>query len=233
MRYRAGLLVLLALVFTGGCAIMSKDTVRKPDERAVRQAKALRPHSEGSLWVDNSKASLFLDDKAAGIGDVLTVKILEMSQGSNTAATDTSRNSSISGSITNLFGLSGAGVVKNFWGKGKPLDLSVDASMTNGYKGAGDTARQQSVTGTVSVLVVDTTPGGNLVVAGKREVTLNREKQIMVISGMVRPEDIAPDNSIFSTQIADARIVYTGSGVISDKQGPGWLMRIIDYVWPF
>ena len=229
----ARLILLFSLVFAGGCAIMNKDTVRKPDNEAVKRAKVLRPLSEGSLWADNSKSSLFLDNRASGIGDVLTIKILEISQGTNTATTNSSRDSSISGSVTNLFGLAGAGLVKNFWGKGKPLDLSVDASMTNGYKGAGDTARQQSITGTATVLVVDTTPGGNLVIAGKREVTLNREKQMMVISGIVRPDDIAPDNSIFSTQIADAKVVYSGSGVLSDKQGPGWLMRIIDYVWPF
>jgi len=221
------------LLVLSGCLLLTSTSVRKPDEAAVKQARAPKPHTEGSLWEDNSRSTYFTDSKASGVGDILTVKILEVSKGSDTAGTNTNRDSSIDASVTNLFGLAGSLGLKNLWGKGTPFDLAVKGGMKNDYKGAGDTTREQTVTGTISVLVVDVTPAGNLVVAGKREIGLNKEKEVMVMSGVVRPEDVAADNSVFSTQIAEARIVYSGSGVISDKQGPGWLTRVLDYVWPF
>jgi flagellar L-ring protein precursor FlgH len=74
---------------------------------------------------------------------------------------------------------------------------------------------------------------GNLVIEGKRQVTVNAEDQYLIISGIVRPDDIAFDNTVQSKYIADARIFYTGQGTVNDKMKPGWLTRIIDWVWPF
>jgi flagellar L-ring protein precursor FlgH len=80
--------------------------------------------------------------------------------------------------------------------------------------------------------VVEVLPSGNLRIRGQREVKVNREKQTVFLEGVIRPEDISPFNSVVSTQIADARIKYTGRGVLGDVQGPGWLSRIMDWIWP-
>ena len=74
---------------------------------------------------------------------------------------------------------------------------------------------------------------GNLIIQGNREVRVNHENQIITLTGMVRPRDISADNVIMSTYIADARISYSGSGIVNDKQRPGWLVRLLDNIWPF
>jgi flagellar L-ring protein precursor FlgH len=76
-------------------------------------------------------------------------------------------------------------------------------------------------------------PNGNLFVKGRREIRVNHETQYLTLSGIIRPEDIGPDNEISSVYVADARIGYAGTGPVADKQKPGWLGRIVDHVWPF
>ena len=86
---------------------------------------------------------------------------------------------------------------------------------------------------TISAKVVDLLPNGNLAIEGKRELYINNEKKEILLQGVVRPRDIAYDNSVYSTQVADAKVIYTGIGVIGEKQRPGWLTRAFDIVWPF
>jgi flagellar L-ring protein precursor FlgH len=81
--------------------------------------------------------------------------------------------------------------------------------------------------------VVEVFPNGNLRIEGGKTITVNREEQIIVLTGIVRPNDISSQNIINSKYVLDAKIAYTGKGVISDKQGPGWMTRILDNVWPF
>ena len=82
-------------------------------------------------------------------------------------------------------------------------------------------------------MVREVFPNGNLYIEGKKEIIINNERQYIILSGVIRPEDIQTDNSITSDLIADARIEYSGRGVLADKQRPGWAGRILDYVWPF
>jgi flagellar L-ring protein precursor FlgH len=76
-------------------------------------------------------------------------------------------------------------------------------------------------------------PNGNLVIESRKDITINREKQILVLRGMIRPEDIGNDNTVLSSRVADSEVYYVGDGVIQDKQGPGWLVRFLDKAWPF
>jgi flagellar L-ring protein precursor FlgH len=89
------------------------------------------------------------------------------------------------------------------------------------------------MTASITARVMDVTPEGNLYIRGTREVKVNNETQYITLTGMIRPEDISPDNTILSSYIADAKIAYAGSGSVSDKQRPGWLMRAVDFIWPF
>ena len=76
-------------------------------------------------------------------------------------------------------------------------------------------------------------PNGNLMISGSREITVNNEKQTIVLHGTIRPVDISPENIVLSTYIADANILYSGQGVIDERQKPGWMARVFDRVWPF
>jgi flagellar L-ring protein precursor FlgH len=89
------------------------------------------------------------------------------------------------------------------------------------------------LTGTISCVVTEVLPNGDLRIEGRREVTVNSEKQLMTIAGIVRRVDVNTKNTVFSSAIADAKIEYSGLGVLGDVQRPGWLVRVLDWVSPF
>ena len=89
------------------------------------------------------------------------------------------------------------------------------------------------MTGRISARVVKILSNGNLYIEGKRQLTINAEDQYLIVSGVVRPEDISIENTVASYSISDAKIHYAGKGVVDDKLRPGWLTRLVDWVWPF
>lgn len=186
--------------------------------------------SEGSIYTAKSK-SLYQDNRARQIGDIVLVKIVETSSGKKTANTKTTRDSSLTGGIASLFGFEQSLLTKG--GQHTPSLTSIDANMSNSFEGKGETNRNSSVTATLSAKVVDIAMDGNLMIQGYREIRVNNETQHIILSGIVRPSDISQDNSILSSNIADARIEYNGTGSLASKQQPGWLTNALDVVWPF
>ena len=179
---------------------------------------------DGSLWSeDRPQAFLFNDFKAGKVGDVVTIRIVENSKGNKNASTKTAKDSSISASISSLLGMSSNNL----------SSASVGAETSEKHDGTGSTSRSSELSAVITAKVIDMMPNGNLIIDGRREVVVNNETQLISINGIVRPEDIGPNNTVLSTYIADAKITYTGSGVIGDKQRVGWLVRIIDFIWPF
>ncbi|MEQ8203568.1 MAG: flagellar basal body L-ring protein FlgH, partial [Smithellaceae bacterium] len=112
-------------------------------------------------------------------------------------------------------------------------EISIGGTSSNSLKGAGDTTRSSKLSASISARVLKILDNGNLLIEGRRQLTVNAEDQYLVITGIVRPEDITAINTVASQYIADARILYTGDGVINDKMRPGWLTRVVDWVWPF
>jgi len=100
-------------------------------------------------------------------------------------------------------------------------------------EGEGKTKRDGILKGRMTARVTQVLDNGHLMIEGRRLVSVNAEDQYMILTGVIRPEDITSDNLILSQYIADARIIYTGRGVVDDKMRPGWLTRVIDWVWPF
>ena len=194
-------------------------------------AAALRSPANGSLWHDDAAlVSLFADQKARDVGDIITIKIIESSKASNKASTDTDRSSSLSASVDAFFNAE-----KRF-----PADQpffnpfsKVAGGISSEFEGAGTTNRSGDLDAYITALVTGVLPNGNLVVTGSREVLVNNENQIIQLTGVVRPRDINADNLVLSTYVADARIAYSGSGVVDDRQRPGWLTNVLMTVWPF
>jgi flagellar L-ring protein precursor FlgH len=184
-------------------------------------------YSNGSLW-QGAGGSLVDDFKARGKGDILTIVISETASASKEATTGTSRASDIAAGIPNLMGLEKAGI-------NKYMDLSklMNASVSSKYNGSGSTTRKENLNATITARVIDVLANGNMLIEGRRNVLVNNEDQIIILTGTVRPRDVTPDNLVNSNLIADARIAYSGKGIISDRQQPGWLMGVIDKVWPF
>ncbi len=236
MRATHSTLILIAVLLLPGCVTTAPDRAHGPalPERYTipQQAAPRETAPEGTIYGGNQKRfDLYSDNRARSIGDILLVKIVETSSGKKKAETTTERSSTVKGGVSSLFGFEKWLGDKN--SNFTPSNSSLNATLTNDYEGTGETTRNSSVTATLSARVTDVTMDGNLLIRGYREVRVNNETQFIILSGLVRPADISPDNSVLSSLIADARIEYSGKGVISDKQQPGWLSRGLDVIWPF
>lgn len=199
-----------------------------PPEAPVRE--------EGSLWsVRSPMSDLFITRKAREIGDILTVNIVESAQASNGADTRTERQSGLTAKIDNFFNMEkyypGSHVPKNF-PYTNPF-AGVKAEIDSSFEGSGTTSRSGNIAATITVRVRHVAANGNLQISGSREITINKERQFITLTGMVRPEDVTWNNTVLSTYISDARITYSGMGIVTDRQRPGWAMRVFDVIWPF
>jgi len=240
-RMRMGMVILVAVGISacaGGKAVKQTGT-QAPGVRAVqgdtmkaRPADRYQAPKEASLFRESSYYGFFQDLRAHKVGDLVTVNIVETSKATKKADTKTERTSSIDAGIDNLLGYESK---MKSWGVPKAFDNTAmfKASMGNEFDGSGSTSRDESMTASITARVVEVLPNGNLFIEGTRKIRVNNETQNITLSGIIRPSDISPDNTVLSSYIADARIDYTGSGPVSDKQRPGWLARILDLVWPF
>jgi flagellar L-ring protein precursor FlgH len=221
-------LLLLAATLTG-CGSANRDTAVVPEPLEEPVAIDPKPQSPGTLW-NGDEGSWVSDIKARRVGDIVTVIIAEKAKASKQASTATDRSSSMSAGISSLFGFE-----KGLEEKNPNLDTSalVEANFDNQFSGSGKTTRSEDLAATLTTQVVDVYPNGNLKIRGGKSVTVNNENQIIYLTGIVRPFDVTADNTVDSGNILNAQIAYTGKGAISDKQKPGWLMRIFDTSWPF
>ncbi len=228
-----GLLVLLSACLTTGPKAVNPETAGALPPRyalpEVGNREAVpRP---GTIYAAGNAFDLYSDRRAHRVGDILLVSIVETSSGTKKASTKTKRDSSVTGGISALFGVEKWLSDNN--SRFTPSQSSLSAGLTNDFDGSGETKDDSKVTATLSARVIEVTLEGNLMIRGYREVRLNNQTQFLIVSGLVRPEDVSRDNSVLSSHIADARIEYSGTGVISDKQQPGWLARGLDLIWPF
>lgn len=180
--------------------------------------------TDGSLYQDTYGVSLFNDRKAHFVGDVITVTLSERTVSRKSSGVNTSKNS---GTEFNAGPLLGA----NPTFKGRDLSTNLEQDRT--FKGNADADQSNSLQGNITVTIAEVLPNGNLVVRGEKWITLNRGDEFIRISGIVRPEDIAPDNTIVSTRLANAKISYSGSGELAATQKMGWLTRFFNSeYWP-
>ena len=225
----------------GGFPGMSKPVQSKSPSIVAAQEQATMPWGDRHrcrtpsrmvrLWQeDASLINLFADQKARTVGDIVTIKIAESSAATNKASTGTDRSSSLSASVDAFFNAE-----KRF-----PADQpffnpfsKVAGGVESEFEGTGTTKRSGDLNAYITALVTRVLPNGNLVVTGSREVLINNENQIIQLTGVVRPRDINAGNQVLSTYVADARISYSGTGVINDRQKPGWLTNVLMTVWPF
>ncbi|GMV61315.1 MAG: hypothetical protein AMXMBFR74_04840 [Parvibaculum sp.] len=187
-------------------------------------------YQPNSLWRSGSRA-FFRDQRAARIGDILTVLINVADSAKVNNSTKRSRSNSESAGVNNLFGY------ESYLGKVFPdavdntslADLSSDGSSA----GEGSVDRKETIDLTVAAVVTQVLPNGNLVIAGRQQVRVNYEVRDLLVSGIVRPEDISNTNTVQHTQIAEARISYGGEGQISDMQQPRYGQQLFDIIMPF
>jgi flagellar L-ring protein precursor FlgH len=236
-------LIIILIIFLSGCSkapiVKSPSTssgVPEPIQKLkadmlAYETKMHVPSEEGSLWSEESGLnSLFINQKARKIGDVVTIRIVESSKASNKASTDTDRKSSLSAGLDRFFG------GENSYNTTDPFFNpfgGISSSFDRSFEGSGSTQRSGDLDAYLTARVVDVLPNGNLVLLGNREIGVNNEKQLITLSGIVRPKDISSNNQIQSIHISDAKISYSGRGAVNDPQRPGWFVRTLDVIWPF
>jgi flagellar L-ring protein FlgH len=238
MANKRCLILWITFIFLTGCAGVSKDPslmvqkveIQKPKFNVYEPPKP----EEGSLWSEMSEVSLFHDMKARKVGDTVTVRIVEDPEATLNANTKTSRSSSVDAAKLKFLGYMKALAENNSRLAQNPgTDDLISASLSTSFDGKGSSDRDGHVKAYITAVVEKVLFNGNLYVNGQREVRVNNETQYITLSGIVRPKDISSSNEVSSTYVADARITYSGRGPLADKQKPGWLGRVLDYVWPF
>lgn len=210
------------------------DPTRGPDYRPVSMPMPApqdgRHLAANSLWRPGSRTFL-RDQRAASVGDIITVlvSIKDTAQLSNT--TDRSRDNSESMGIPRLLGLDAS--YARFLPNGLDPSKLVEASSENSSKGTGRIQRNEAVTMRVAATVTQVLPNGNLVVGGRQQVRVNQEMRDLSIAGIIRPQDIASDNTVQHDRLAEARIAYGGRGTVSDVQAPRYGQQVLDAILPF
>jgi flagellar L-ring protein precursor FlgH len=219
----------LALAFAAlalsGC--VTQQPIRRADHRPVLPV-AMAPDAPvtGGLYHASTGAELFSDVKARRVGDVITVILREKTQASKSASTSTSKDTDLSLPAPTLFG-------RNIKLGPYPL-FNNELASSNGFDGKGDSSQSNSLTGDIAVSVAAAYPNGTLLVRGEKVLTLNQGSEVIRISGLVRAVDVTPQNTVLSTQIADAQISYSGSGAVAESNQAGWLARFFNSAfWPF
>ncbi|MGZ8158206.1 MAG: flagellar basal body L-ring protein FlgH [Methylobacter sp.] len=188
----------------------------------------LRPpvQNSGSIYQSGYDTRLFEDQTAKRIGDVLTITLLEKTQAKKADDLSTQKDTQMSVTAPSLYTL-GASMLT-----GKDISANLEANRQFTGKGAAD--QSNSLSGNISVTVVDVLPNGNLSVRGEKRVTLNQGDEFVRLSGIVRPVDINSANIITSDKVADVTIMYVGEGAMADASKMGWLARILNSPWfPF
>ena len=185
-------------------------------------------YAPNSLWRTGSRA-FFKDQRAARIGDILTIKVNVTDKANLNNETKRSRKNEEGFGVPNLFGAeASAGLLS-----GATPESLLKATSENSSDGAGSVQRTETVNTSVAAVVTQVLPNGNMVVEGKQEIRINFEVRELVVAGVVRPEDIESDNTIASAKIAQARIAYGGRGQITDVQQPRYGQQVLDVLLPF
>jgi flagellar L-ring protein precursor FlgH len=225
MKTKTILTFALCANITTGCAL----SVTPPT--SVAQPMVVRPASpqpvartDGAIYATGFGSGLLFEDRRArNVGDIITITILENTNASKKSATNTGRASNNNFGVNALQGLPG----KSFLGStlGATSDFSFD--------GKGESSNNNAFTGTITVTVTEVLANGNLLVSGEKQVGINQGSEFIRLSGIINPTQLTSANTIPSTQLADARIEYRGSGAVAENQQTGWLSRFFLNVLPF
>jgi flagellar L-ring protein precursor FlgH len=214
-RTRAVLACILAAALAG-CASHHP----KPDPVVATKLPPPTPRTDGAIFQAGQQMELFADLKARRVGDVLTITLNEATNASKSAVTKTAKTTSVANTGPTVFG-------KTITTKGVPI-LNTSMSGADSFDGEGSSAQSNSIVGALTVTVVDVRPNGNLVVQGDKTLKLNQGDEFVHIAGVIRPADIATDNTVTSDKLADAHISYSGKGAVDSSNRIGWLARFFN-----
>lgn len=218
-------LAAIFLALTAGCASIyptPPTAVHQP--MSVRpEGRAQMPQATGAIFQAGATRPLFEDRRARHVGDLITINLVERNTAQKAANTSAARGSSVSGGITAASRVPLAGLA----------GMNLEAGIDSDFEGDGASSANNLFNGTVTVTVIDVYPNGNLLVSGEKQMAINQGNEFIRFSGVVNPTTVTTANTVQSTQVADARIEYKGSGVLDESNTMGWLQRFFMVVSPF
>jgi flagellar L-ring protein FlgH len=188
-------------------------------ESARRQPVVTAPNP-GS-WMN----SLMADQRARRVNDLITVRVVESISASGSADSNLTKSGSASAAVPGLFGLEKK--LPSFIDPTSLASLKHDST----FKGAGATNRASDLTATITARVAEVLPNGDLVVEGVREIEINGDRQIVVLTGIARTADVGPGNVVLSTTLGQLQIKYFGRGLIKDSLEPGFLIKMLNKIF--
>ncbi len=218
--YCKSLLLPIAALLVTGCSSTTQniDSMPMPD---YSKAPVESLSASGSIYEEGRGISLFQDWKARRVGDIVTVFLIEQTSGQNSSDTSLSQAQS-----TNISAPTFGGSTRN--------NMVIDLNSGRSFAGDSDSSQSNQLNGSITVTVKDVLSSGNLLVVGEKWIQINQSREHIELQGIIRTKDIGPDNSVLSTQVADARITYAGNGVNKDMNTMGWAARIVfSSLWPF
>lgn len=222
---RTILAAVATLVLLSGCASLYPEP-----QSAVHQPMSIRPEtrpqalaSNGSIYQATVARPLFEDRRARHVGDTITINLVERNTAQKSANANATRGSSISANVGPMAGVP----LKSLNG------LELEAGSDSEFTGQGGAAANNVFNGTITVTVIDVYPNGNLLVSGEKLVAINQGNEYIRFSGVINPNNVTAANTVQSTQVADARMEYRGSGFINESNTMGWLQRFFVAVLPF
>jgi len=191
---------------------------------------SLTENQPNSLWQTGGRA-FFRDQRASRVGDILTVVVTINDQAQLQNETKRSRDNTDTAGVTNFFGFESH--LHNWLPKAVDPTSLIDTNSALSNDGKGSIQRQEQIDLRVAAEIVQVLPNGNLVLQGKQQVSVNFDLRELTISGIIRPQDIAADNTVTYDQIAEARIEYGGKGSVTDVQQPRYGDQLMDILMPF
>lgn len=228
-------LLLLAAFALSGCESTGpKRTAEYAPIRPVMPPPA--PTGNGSIYQAGYETIWFEDKVARRVGDLLTVTLVENTQANKSATTSTAKSGTVGISNPTLFGstpqFNTPGIIP--LASNKNNNLAFELSSANDFSGDGSSTQSNKLSGNITVTVVEVLPNRNLYVRGEKRIGINQGYEYVRLAGIVRPEDITPQNTVESTRIADPTISYVGEGALADANSMGWLTRFFNSVlFPF
>jgi len=231
--------ILILLVLFNACSSkksISIDLDEKPKEQIKLQQHEPRKNFKGSLYSQQG-TSLFADKKDLQIGDILQVNIEESLKNNSKNSRDLSKTntSSLGGGI--LAPISGvtptAGVASRIARINSSIGIGFNSTSSNSFKGASSSKVDEKFVTVVSVVISQIYQNGNYFIKGTKELLINEQKQKISISGIIRPYDISPTNTVLSSQIANLKILYKKDGQENDSLSKSWGTKFIEMIWPF
>ena len=222
--FRSNVLILLTTTVLTGCASTAALLMQDQEWAAIEPVvQAAEPVVNGAIYQAGQEIRLFENAVSRRVGDVLTIRLVEVTSAQKSSSTSSSKNSNIDIPAPTIIGRD-VPIGSRIWG-----DTSIGGGTTFG--GAGASAQSNSLVGDITVTVAKRWPNGNLFVRGEKWITINQGREFVRVSGIVRAADINPDNTVLSTRVADARITYSSRGVLADANKPGLLSRFFNLPW--